>query len=221
MSEQDRMRWRRFYAKAKANHKCKSCGQPTDHDRMECGSCLRKASAKAKAYRLKWIAEGRCPSCGRYPEDGKKYCLKCLARVAARYQKRKQAKQCIDCKSPAGAGRLRCDKCYDRAQAVTNKCRDRLMVEVFRAYGGAVCRCCGENQFEFLSIDHVNGGDRKHQKEVGNVYRWLKKNGFPPGFQVLCMNCNWAKGKYGYCPHERANVGGQSERVLGQVEVPQ
>jgi hypothetical protein len=25
--------------------------------------------------------------------------------------------------------------------------------------------------------------------------------GFPPIFQVLCMNCNFAKGKLGFCPH--------------------
>jgi hypothetical protein len=24
-------------------------------------------------------------------------------------------------------------------------------------------------------------------------YTWLKKNGFPEGLQVLCMNCNWVK----------------------------
>lgn len=32
-------------------------------------------------------------------------------------------------------------------------------------------------------------------------YRWIKKNGFPDSVQVLCWNCNCAKGIYGYCPH--------------------
>jgi len=31
---------------------------------------------------------------------------------------------------------------------------------------------------------------------------WLKKNNFPPGFQVLCANCNFAKRNSRYCPHE-------------------
>jgi hypothetical protein len=32
--------------------------------------------------------------------------------------------------------------------------------------------------------------------------RWLRKNGFPKGFRVLCHNCNFAHGHYGYCPHK-------------------
>ena len=37
------------------------------------------------------------------------------------------------------------------------------------------------------------------------IYDWLKKNNFPPGFQVLCGSCNFAKGKYGSCPHTWEN----------------
>ena len=33
---------------------------------------------------------------------------------------------------------------------------------------------------------------------------WKKiKNNFPKGFQILCHNCNIAKGHYGKCPHEK------------------
>ena len=34
------------------------------------------------------------------------------------------------------------------------------------------------------------------------IYRWLIKHKFPPGIQVLCHNCNLAKGYYGACPHQ-------------------
>ena len=77
---------------------------------------------------------------------------------------------------------------------------------VFNAYGGCKCACCGESGFEFLSLDHINGGGNIHKKAVGNnlsIYRQLIKEGFPDGFQVLCMNCNWAKGIYGTCPHKK------------------
>lgn len=68
-------------------------------------------------------------------------------------------------------------------------------------YGGK-CACCGETQYEFLSIDHVDGGGAKHRKEVGtNIGLWLKRNGYPVGFRVLCHNCNQAIGFYGFCPH--------------------
>ncbi len=73
-------------------------------------------------------------------------------------------------------------------------------------YGGnpPTCKCCGESQIEFLSIDHVNGGGNQHRKELGHGVhfdKWLIDNGYPEGFQVLCHNCNLAKGYYGYCPH--------------------
>ena len=69
------------------------------------------------------------------------------------------------------------------------------------------CACCGEKEFLFLSIDHINGGGNKHRKMTGgtggdHTYRWLVKNNFPEGFQVLCYNCNQAKGHYGQCPHK-------------------
>lgn len=32
---------------------------------------------------------------------------------------------------------------------------------------------------------------------------WQRKNNYPKGFQVLCHNCNLAKGFYGKCPHQK------------------
>jgi len=56
----------------------------------------------------------------------------------------------------------------------------------------------------FPVIDHVNGGGNTHRKEVGKtVYRWLRKQGYPEGYRVLCDNCNAALGRYGYCPHQQ------------------
>lgn len=71
------------------------------------------------------------------------------------------------------------------------------------------CACCEEKEIKFLSIDHINGGGNKHRKEIigenskgGNIYVWLIKNNFPEGFQILCHNCNMAKGFYKICPHK-------------------
>lgn len=90
---------------------------------------------------------------------------------------------------------------YDRHNARMREFRK----EVLAAYGGR-CACCGESTFEFLSIDHVNNDGAQHRRQVGQssaVYRWLKKNGYPEGFQVLCFNCNMAKQFFGQCPHQR------------------
>ncbi len=79
--------------------------------------------------------------------------------------------------------------------------KERQMV--YDHYGHS-CACCGETTYEFLTIDHINGGGFKHRKEIGSsgICNWLIKNNFPEGFQVLCYNCNCAKGFYGQCPHK-------------------
>lgn len=84
--------------------------------------------------------------------------------------------------------------------------RQRQRVLALMAYGGSKpkCKCCGESTYEFLCIDHIRGGGNAHRKEIGlgHIYRWLIANKFPKGFQVLCHNCNLAKGFYGKCPHK-------------------
>lgn len=80
-----------------------------------------------------------------------------------------------------------------------------LRYETIHKYGDR-CACCGERHIEFLCIDHKDGGGTKHRESVGfgsNFYRWLKKNGYPDGYQVLCWNCNSAKHQNGECPHQR------------------
>lgn len=80
---------------------------------------------------------------------------------------------------------------------------DKCKKLVFDHYGRK-CECCDENNEAFLSIDHINGGGRKHRRKITEkICIWLVKNNFPKEFQVLCFNCNW--GKYqnnGICPHK-------------------
>lgn len=65
---------------------------------------------------------------------------------------------------------------------------------------GMRCECCSQSAPQFLAVDHVNGGGKRHKKEIGtDIYRWLIKNKFPEGFRILCHNCNCALGFYGYC----------------------
>jgi hypothetical protein len=81
---------------------------------------------------------------------------------------------------------------------------EKLRLEVFMAYGGVRCACCGETQSVFLTLDHIASDGAEHRRRVGNgysVYRWAKKNGYPKLFQVLCWNCNEAKRIVGGCPH--------------------
>ena len=44
----------------------------------------------------------------------------------------------------------------------------RKRMEALTHYGGNPprCACCGESHVEFLSIDHINGGGRRHKKKI-------------------------------------------------------
>jgi hypothetical protein len=84
----------------------------------------------------------------------------------------------------------------------------RIKYETLLYYCGGsfpFCNCCGERRIEFLTLDHIHGGGTKHRQETRksgvSYYSMLKKQGYPPGFQTLCDNCNRAKGHYGHCPH--------------------
>ena len=121
--------------------------------------------------------------------------------------------------------RLQCGKRWrdnnqEKVKAAAQRRQNARKMAAFRAYGGAECVCCHEATIEFLSIDHVNGGGTKHRLSIksngrGNqFYSWLKQHGYPPGFRVLCMNCNFALGHFGYCPH------GGAQKTLGNIEQP-
>ncbi len=96
----------------------------------------------------------------------------------------------------------------EELRAYNKKYRVVLRLAVLDAYGGC-CACCGESTSEFLTIDHIANDGFAHRKRVGggySMYLWLKRNQFPEGVQVLCHNCNMAKGFYGSCPHSRLRV---------------
>jgi hypothetical protein len=94
---------------------------------------------------------------------------------------------------------------------------DALKAAAYRAYGGYRCSCCGETHPAFLSLDHVNNDGGRHRRAIGrgaNIYRWLKTNNFPAGFQVLCHNCNHGKHiNGGVCPHLMAEYQIQIQEV--------
>lgn len=88
------------------------------------------------------------------------------------------------------------------------KARRDLRLKALDAYGGR-CACCGERRYEFMAIDHVDGGGSAHRKSLREqgvgpegFLRWLERSGYPQGFRLLCHNCNSAYGYYGECPHQ-------------------
>jgi len=95
---------------------------------------------------------------------------------------------------------LRAPAWNSRRRELRKELREKVLIH----YGGnpPKCACCGESKIEFLAIDHVNGGGRKHSASInGHLCEWLRLHAYPAGFRVLCHNCNQAMGIYGYCPH--------------------
>lgn len=103
------------------------------------------------------------------------------------------------------------------------KHRLKLKRQVMDAYGGA-CACCGETELTFLTIDHINDDGAEHRRQLAAekggswgqagspTYRWLRDNGFPEGFQVLCANCNCGKQwNGGVCPHQVRAAGEKND----------
>ena len=71
----------------------------------------------------------------------------------------------------------------------------RLDVLMHYSNGTFKCKHCGEDHLEFLEVDHIHGGGKKHKREmgIGSMYYWLYMNNYPDGYQILCSNCNWRK----------------------------
>ena len=75
-----------------------------------------------------------------------------------------------------------------------------LKGQCLKHYGNdkIACVLCGFDDMRALSIDHIQGNGAEHRRLINNrrgapFYRWLKNNGYPDGYQTLCMNCQYIK----------------------------
>lgn len=179
-----------IYKDRVANGFCGRCGKiPIQLPQKQCDVCKKKCSTQQKEIRLNRIQNNLCSTCGkRKPSLNMVHCEFC--RTATSNWDKKQNRE---------NNRLR-----------TKRSSDKLRNEVVAAYGGK-CNCCGVTESVWLTVDHIDGKGADHRraltgKNLGagsqNIYRWLRKNGFPAGFQILCWNCNWAK-SHGGCPHKK------------------
>jgi len=192
-----------------------------------CGRCLEtkpvsqffRSSQSGDGYH--WICRN-CDNAGRRQRrHGKssaipatlgilKYCSGCNLFREAKYfpsRKGKLEPLCRPCKVKVRAHYYR-----EHKTAICSKMRRKswqARLEMIAAYGGQ-CQCCGESVPEFLTIDHINGGGKKHRRRMAGtwgVIRELKRLGWPKvGYRLLCWNCNCAIGAFGVCPHQRPEM---------------
>lgn len=97
-----------------------------------------------------------------------------------------------------------------RALVLKKRLNYNRKLEILKQYSASdppVCAChgCGVSSIQFLTLDHTDGDGASHRKLTqsfggSKFYQWVKDNDFPSGLQVLCMNCNMAKGNRKECP---------------------
>jgi hypothetical protein len=88
--------------------------------------------------------------------------------------------------------------------------RERMKAAVFDHYGRS-CACC--RTARRLTIDHAGGGGKAHRVALfgrnqagAQFYSWLVRNGFPDGYQTLCLPCNASKGDGASCALSHSGV---------------
>ena len=131
-----------------------------------------------------------------------------------KYTKWQQAKidagLCPGCGKARTDNRLTCWECRNRIGTNQKRRFAAQRDEIFSHYGGK-CVCCGEHEKAFLAIDHLPNTPREGDQR--NLTEWICKNNFPPGFQILCHNCNMATRWGKVCPHE-------SQQSIGDLHKP-
>ena len=85
-------------------------------------------------------------------------------------------------------------KRYNKAHGKLHRRETKIEVLSHYSNGSPRCAKCGEARLAALSIDHINDDGAEHRRQIKSFsYWWLKREGYPEGFQVLCMNCQWIK----------------------------
>ena len=192
--------------KYKKCSKCKKNSDINNFHRMKrnkdglyssCKDCVRFRMGNKKRVpreiKVKGVWKRSCITCKKFMNKTFFYTSKCYRKGIS--------ESCKDCSRKLANTELQKTRMRGKRQLVR--------MEVLIHYGGnpPKCKCCGESTVEFLCIDHINGGGSKKRKALGNghMYTWIRNN-YPEDLQVLCHNCNMAKGFYGTCPHKLEKV---------------
>jgi len=152
---------------------------------------MSRLNLTRQEYKRRWSREYR-KSC-----KDKGVCLRCGSPVKDRHT------NCLSCRVSINKGQnQRYKNNPGPCKALQKKLRAKAKKEVFDHYGRK-CAWCGETNPAFLTIDHINNDGNRERLQYGSggvFYLHVVRAGFPTNLQVLCFNCNCAKGFRGYAP---------------------
>jgi hypothetical protein len=94
---------------------------------------------------------------------------------------------------------------------ISSRARAKAKLKLYSEFGYK-CSCCGETHPYFLTLEHKLGGNPARRKKTRNgwvitriqpqLINEAERDGWDrEKYDLLCMNCNFAKGHFGECPH--------------------
>lgn len=125
---------------------------------------------------------------------------------------------CRNCGRKPQIGLVTCDFCRQIHKNKIIKLRQQLL-DIY----GHKCAICGQSEFNFLTLDHINNDGAKEKRIVPQNHSILRKaikEKDSSKYQILCMNCNHAKDKYPDWFKQysaRAQLDPANDYILGQL----
>jgi hypothetical protein len=193
--------------------KCPRCGGRGRDGFTVCKRCQDLGYVRQVAIRTDRKSKKLCLQCGAIAISDKSYCARCKERDRARGGDRKARLKSLGLCSSCGQAPPRkdfatCELCRERGRGYVH----HVKVAIIEKYGGR-CVCCSESNLYFLTIDHVNNDGASEKRQLGNssaIVRKVYREPRSSAYQLLCFNCNCAKGFFGSCPHTWPN----GERII-------
>jgi hypothetical protein len=195
-----------LYKERAVEGRCAGCNDFLNGRKKFCATCADKDRLRVKRSRDKYKEAGLCHYCPNPREPDSSVCVTHRESIKARNIKTRERKikdrQCERCGAalPEEWGFLACQKCSNKGRLKTEQKRRTIF-----GWYGSKCACCGELRFYFLTLDHVNNNGAQERKLLGGqqqvLSRLWKDQQLSTEYQILCYNCNCAKGMYGSCPH--------------------
>jgi hypothetical protein len=165
-----------------------------------------------------------CVSCSKNEIKSRSLCGRCYQRFSKSgelnsfpLEPPRIKSQCKNHPTRLAVARKLCDSCYrivvrgcptQRARIQRyEKHRNKQLREQAIKFLGGICKCCGYTWLPALCIDHPNGDGARRRRggePTGDtLYLGIISGKFlSSDFQILCANCNIAKGIKLKCPHE-------------------